>query len=82
MKRRVLSRPGVNSLMSYGRLVNTRPLQRFPDERLLSSWKHPEIVKVMRLNRGRNGFIKTTIDISLDSQISLLRPADSLFTVF
>ena len=24
------------------------------------------------------GFIKTTYDISLDSQISLLRPADSL----
>jgi len=26
----------------------------------------------------RIGFIKTTYDISLDSQISLLRPADSL----
>ena len=29
--------------------------------------------------RAQTAFIKTTYDISLDSQISLLRPADSLF---
>ena len=31
-----------------------------------------------RASKKRIGFIKTTNDISLDSQISLLRPADSL----
>jgi len=46
---------------------------------LLSSLEmKPPVIRRDSLSRN-GGFIKTTYDMSLDSQISLLRPADAIF---